>query len=91
MKRIGASEPNGPVKGWRLFPKACLAVRPPRRSKPLSGSTSPTWLASNRPAAMAAISNAPERRMRQLCREEIESGCDPIRARLLDPGCGAMT
>jgi len=27
----------------------------------------------------------------QLGREEIASGCDPIRARLLDPGCGAMT
>jgi hypothetical protein len=62
-----------------------------RPSMPLSSSILPTSLASNRPAAMAAISNAPERRMRQLCREEIESRCDPIRARLLDPGCGAMT
>ena len=64
--------------GWRRFPKACWTVLPPRRSKPLSSSTLPTLLASNRPAAMAAISNAPERRMRQLCREEIASGCATI-------------
>jgi hypothetical protein len=64
----------------------------PRRSKPLSSSTSPTSLASNRPAATAAISNANEKKgVSQLCREEITSGCDPIRARLLDPGCAAMT
>ena len=36
------------------------AVLPPRRSKPLLSSTSPTSLASNRLAAMGAISNAPD-------------------------------
>ena len=58
-----------------------------RRSRTVS-----VWWRSNCPAATAAISNANEKKdASQLCREEIESGCDPIRARLLDPGCAAMT
>src|SRR5208337_4984512 len=65
---------------------------PSRRSKPLSSSTSPTWLASNRPAAMAATSKTPERRMPvsfvgKRSRVDVTQSV----ARLLDPGCATMT
>ena len=47
--------------GSRLSPIVCKSVRPPRPWKPSSSSTSPTWLASNHPAATAGISNANEK------------------------------
>ena len=58
------------------LPDSLQSRLPPRRSKPLSSSTSPTWLALNCPAAMAAISNANEKKdASQLSREEIAGGC----------------
>ena len=48
---------------WLLavLPDGLRPVPSPRRSKPLFNSTSLTWQASNRPAAMVAISKGPER------------------------------
>ena len=78
--------------GSRLSPIVCKSVRPPRPWKPSSSSTSPTWLASNHPAATAGISNANEKSdATHPSSADHERILSKIRARLLDPDCGTMT